>query len=77
MLRIDGSMFIGSNQVLIYSQVSHPPACATKFIISLGILPGRINGLIIIYNLVIPKAGREFRIKPTIMVSMASPSTQR
>lgn len=39
--------------LMLWFQVSHPPACATTLIISLGILPHWYDGLIIISSVII------------------------
>lgn len=43
--------------LMIWLNVSHPPACATTLIISLGILPNWIDGLIILIAVVILYSG--------------------
>jgi hypothetical protein len=39
--------------LMLYFQVSHPPACATTLIISLGIMPHWFDGIIILIAVVI------------------------
>lgn len=39
--------------LMLIFQASHPPACATTLIISLGILPGWFDGMIILFAVII------------------------